>query len=500
MKTCGKGRLFARRPRPGCAERRRRHRHGVSRCSCRDGSRCSASTPITRADGACWRASSGGSPSWPCRAQDRTIRVLDAASGEQTSFALDARAGAGGGALVELPDDRGPPRGPQLSRPAAGRGHRLGERPAAGRGHEQFQRADDRHFQGPGAGSTPWPSGRVRGAARQPEILAGYLATIENGQSFGSLAGDRGVGTFGGSEDHTAICCCRAGRAAGLCVLSGAAGASDSLSARLRAGRRRPAACWPRRRARRWPSTIGPRGWSRRCWSCGVRRPAATTARWPTPCGAIRAAADRLRRIVAERPHAAFDAAATCAAFRSVPGRKRAGSSRPRSRRWPKGRSTRSATLVDRVAASWPSELLENQVPQTIGLARSARQCGAAAASAFGAGFGGSVWALVGAARPPSSSTVGPPAIARSSRPRPRGRASSSAAQGRDWWKRRARARTHAILGRNGSRGCKQPPYAPFHHWPSRRRLSFRTATKAGRVFLPSGAHGYSMCNDIGAR
>ena len=37
--------------------------------------------------------------------------------------------------------------------------------------------------------------------------LAGYLGTIENGQSFGTLRGDRGVGTFGGSEDHTAILC-----------------------------------------------------------------------------------------------------------------------------------------------------------------------------------------------------------------------------------------------------------------------------------------------------
>ena len=32
-----------------------------------------------------------------------------------------------------------------------------------------------------------------------------YLGCIENGQSFGDLKGDRGVGTFGGSEDHTAI-------------------------------------------------------------------------------------------------------------------------------------------------------------------------------------------------------------------------------------------------------------------------------------------------------
>ena len=35
--------------------------------------------------------------------------------------------------------------------------------------------------------------------------LAGYLGAIENGQSFGTLAGDRGVGTFGGSEDQTAM-------------------------------------------------------------------------------------------------------------------------------------------------------------------------------------------------------------------------------------------------------------------------------------------------------
>ncbi|MBN1590190.1 MAG: hypothetical protein JW888_11800, partial [Pirellulales bacterium] len=40
-------------------------------------------------------------------------------------------------------------------------------------------------------------------------------------------------------------------------------------------------------------------------------------------------------------------------------------------------------------------QLLGNQVPETIFLAAAARRLGAAAASAFGAGFGGSVWALV---------------------------------------------------------------------------------------------------------
>ena len=39
--------------------------------------------------------------------------------------------------------------------------------------------------------------------------------------------------------------------------------------------------------------------------------------------------------------------------------------------------------------------LLANQIPETVALAETARAAGAVAASAFGAGFGGSVWAMV---------------------------------------------------------------------------------------------------------
>jgi galactokinase len=53
--------------------------------------------------------------------------------------------------------------------------------------------------------------------------------------------------------------------------------------------------------------------------------------------------------------------------------------------------------LVDRSQAL-AERCLGNQIPETIFLARTARALGAAAASAFGAGFGGSVWALVPAA------------------------------------------------------------------------------------------------------
>jgi len=50
--------------------------------------------------------------------------------------------------------------------------------------------------------------------------------------------------------------------------------------------------------------------------------------------------------------------------------------------------------VVDRSQEA-AEELLGNQVPETVALAGEARKAGAVAASAFGAGFGGSVWALV---------------------------------------------------------------------------------------------------------
>jgi galactokinase len=49
---------------------------------------------------------------------------------------------------------------------------------------------------------------------------------------------------------------------------------------------------------------------------------------------------------------------------------------------------------VDRSQAD-AERYLGNQIPETAELARSARALGAIAASAFGAGFGGSVWAMV---------------------------------------------------------------------------------------------------------
>ena len=62
-----------------------------------------------------------------------------------------------------------------------------------------------------------------RAAIRSPDDLSDYLGAMENGQSFRSLAGDSGVGTHGGSEDHTAIVTSRCRVPDGLPVRAAAA-------------------------------------------------------------------------------------------------------------------------------------------------------------------------------------------------------------------------------------------------------------------------------------
>jgi galactokinase len=58
------------------------------------------------------------------------------------------------------------------------------------------------------------------------------------------------------------------------------------------------------------------------------------------------------------------------------------------------GHLSELGALVDRSMQN-AERMLHNQIPETVFLARRARELGAVAASAFGAGFGGSVWTLV---------------------------------------------------------------------------------------------------------
>jgi galactokinase len=224
------------------------------------------------------------------------------------------------------------------------------------------------------------------------EDLAGYLGTVENGQSFGTLAGDHGVGTFGGSEDHTAILCCRGGelRQYSFCPirleraiawpegLALVVGVSGIVAMKTGAARDRynHASLSARAVLQAWR--------------------AATGRDDPTLASAIASAPnapDRLRNILRLSDDKEYGAPALMSRFEHfldestaiIPSAADALVS---------GDLEQFGAWVDR-SQSGAENLLGNQVPETIALARSARALGALAASAFGAGFGGSVWALV---------------------------------------------------------------------------------------------------------
>lgn len=224
------------------------------------------------------------------------------------------------------------------------------------------------------------------------EALAGYLATIENGQSFGPLAGDRGVGTFGGSEDHTALCCCRPGQLQlySFCPVHKEAsiafpqGYVLAIAASGVSAEKTGEAMAKYNRISRLVSAL------LEMWRQATGREDDSLAK---ALHSSPDAVDRLRQIIVRQPHAEFDARSLSDRLEQFLGEnERIVPAAARALR--EGRIERFGTLVDE-SQQLAERLLGNQVPQTVRLARIARRHGAHAASAFGAGFGGSVWALV---------------------------------------------------------------------------------------------------------
>lgn len=225
--------------------------------------------------------------------------------------------------------------------------------------------------------------GEYRRAIQNCEQLAEYLGTIENGQSFGELEGERGVGTFGGSEDHTAILCARAGTLMQyafcpvrlersvpfpkdhvLAVATSGVAAEKTGAARDRYNR---LSTMVREILDRWQSATG------------VRYPSLAYAIAASPD-----AADRIRGLLRAQGLARFEHF-LLESNELIP---RAADALAQ------GDLRKLGTIVDQSQQA-AEELLGNQIPEMSFLARSARELGAVAASAFGAGFGGSVWALV---------------------------------------------------------------------------------------------------------
>jgi len=225
---------------------------------------------------------------------------------------------------------------------------------------------------------------------RSAEDLAGYLATIENGQSFGTLTGDRGVGTFGGSEDHTAMVCCRAGELSqySFCpvrherqiplpaghrfVVAVSGVRAEKTGAAKDAYNRTSLAVRAILDAWRIASGRKDRSLAEAVDLGGVEQVRDVLVRGSIDGFTTEVLVDRFDQFVEE-------------STRLVPA---AGDALEHTE------LARFGVLVDR-SQDLAERLLRNQVVETIALARSAREMGAIAASAFGAGFGGSVWALV---------------------------------------------------------------------------------------------------------
>ena len=227
------------------------------------------------------------------------------------------------------------------------------------------------------------------------ESLAGYLGCVENGQTFGDLRGDKGVGTFGGSEDHTAMLCAEPGRLSQYAYcpvrlerrIATPAGCVFAVASSGLAAEKTGDAMAKYNRASRLAGAVA------EAWRRATGRADATIAD-ALAGGDATGAADRMRAILGAVPGGGpFTSRELLARFEhfvaeSVEIVPAAGDALAA------GRLAEFGTLVGR-SQHLAETLLGNQVPQTVFLARAAREAGAMAASAFGAGFGGSVWALV---------------------------------------------------------------------------------------------------------
>ena len=219
--------------------------------------------------------------------------------------------------------------------------------------------------------------------------LAWYLGCVENGLDYPGLPGTAGVGTHGGSEDHTAILACRAGFVSHYGFVP----------------------------VHHVDDVAMPAGWTFVVASSGVQADKAGSvkdrynraslatrallalwnARAPEPAHSLRAAIAGDGR---ERLHA-WTEGASVPGFTGADLRRRLehfANEDARVHRMAEAFRTGDTAAAGEIAAESQRdavELLGNQIPETCALVSAARVAGAWAASSFGAGFGGSAWALV---------------------------------------------------------------------------------------------------------
>ncbi len=221
------------------------------------------------------------------------------------------------------------------------------------------------------------------------DALAEYLGAVENGRAFAAFPADHGVGTQGGSEDHVAILRSRTGALVEYHFIP----ATREAIADLPAGHEFVVAMSGVHAAKG--------GAVQEQYNTLAREIAQLLDIWRQATGrtdaslfaALQSAADagdRLDQWVANQPAYGISLRQRLIQFREeceviIPGVVQALST---------GNLGEIRRLVQR-SQRLAETTLRNQVDATVFLAKRAEELGAAGASAFGAGFGGSVWALV---------------------------------------------------------------------------------------------------------
>jgi galactokinase len=237
-----------------------------------------------------------------------------------------------------------------------------------------------------------WTSAAWAPLAADELSFAQYCAAMESGAPWGPFAGDTGVGTRGGAQDHIAICASRERTIGAYAYLPG------------RVLRRVP-----------WPSD----------WRIVVATSGVKATKTGNAMQAYNRVADSVRTLLATWNADTGRADATLSemldsapgAFEHAQSLVARAASEHASADYLRGRiqqyreETREIVpgMIDAIARADAASAaglmarsqamaeawLQNQVPQTMWLAAHARDYGATAATAYGAGFGGAVWALV---------------------------------------------------------------------------------------------------------
>ncbi len=227
--------------------------------------------------------------------------------------------------------------------------------------------------------------------------LAGYIGAMENGLDFGALAGDRGVGTLGGAQDQTAILC--------------------SSPAQLSVFEWAPVTL---ERAVRWPQdytfviavsgvVAAKTGAAKNRYNRVARTAHHLVHAWNAHGGTAGTLADAFRQAAGGEPTSGVPSSLAQIATESATEEFSATQLSSRleqfhAETWHHVPVAAEAiahrdwkTLSDVVVASQRGAevALENQIAETMRLVIMARELGAVAASAFGAGFGGSIWAMI---------------------------------------------------------------------------------------------------------